>query len=86
MKSVLFVNATIGFSENLLLVDIIPIIYIIYTHNFYTVGKPKISAFKLFAACNDPCCYSCGRWQVQYEINIETGVTFFAKFELTLCC
>ena len=25
-------------------------------------------------------------WQVQQEINIENGVTFFAKFVPTLCC
>ena len=24
-------------------------------------------------------------WQVQHEINTEIGVTFFAKFVLTLC-
>ena len=28
-------------------IDIIPIIYIFYTHNFYT----QIAAFKLYAAC-----------------------------------
>ena len=25
-------------------------------------------------------------WLVQQEINIETGVRFFAKFLTTLCC
>ena len=40
------------------LIDIIRIIYIIYTHNFYTFGKSGISAFKLYAACNDLCGYS----------------------------
>ena len=25
-------------------------------------------------------------WQVKDEINNKTGVTFFAKFLLTLCC
>ena len=38
--------------------DIIPIIIIIYTHNFYTDGKPRISAFKIYAACKDPSSYS----------------------------
>ena len=52
------------------LIDIILVIYIIYRTNFYTVGKPRISAFKLYAACNDPC----------------DSITFFAKFEPTLCC
>ena len=32
--------------------DIIPIIYLIYTHN-YTDGKPRISSFQLYAACKD---------------------------------
>ena len=36
------------------LIDIIPINYIIYTHNFYTIGKLRISAFQLHAACKDP--------------------------------
>ena len=40
------------------LIDIIPINYIIYTHNFYTSGKPRISAFQLYAACKDPSSYS----------------------------
>ena len=40
------------------LIDIIPIIYILYTHNFYTFGKLGISAFKLYASCNDLCGYS----------------------------
>ena len=36
------------------LIDIIPINYIIYTPNFYTNGKPRISAFQPNAACKDP--------------------------------
>ena len=40
------------------LIDIIPMKYIIYTHNFYTNGKPGISAFQPYAACKDPCSYS----------------------------
>ena len=40
------------------LIDIIPINYIIYTHNFYTNGKPRISAFQPYAACKDPSSYS----------------------------
>ena len=38
--------------------DIIPIISIIYPHNFYTDGKPRIPAFKLYAACKDLSSYS----------------------------
>ena len=38
--------------------DIIPINYIIYTHNFYTNGKPRISAFQPYAACEDSSSYS----------------------------
>ena len=65
--------------------DIISVIYIIYTHNFYIDGKPRISALnnmlvaKICPAIPKPL-------QVQLEINIETGVTFFAKFMVTLCC
>ena len=40
------------------LIDIIPINYIIYTHNFYTNGKPRISAFQPYARCKDPSSYS----------------------------
>ena len=40
------------------LIDIIPINYMIYTHNFDTVGKPRISAFQPYAACKDPSSYS----------------------------
>ena len=40
------------------LIDIIPINYIIYTHNFYTNGKPRISAFQPYARCEDPSSYS----------------------------
>ena len=36
------------------LIDIIPINYIIYTHNFYTSGKPRICSFQPYAACKDP--------------------------------
>ena len=57
--------------------DIIPIIYIIYTHNFYTDGSPRISSLQLYEACKD---------LVQHDINIEIGVTFSAKFLPTLCC
>ena len=38
--------------------DIIAINYIIYKHNFYTVKKPRISAFQLYAVCKDPCSHS----------------------------
>ena len=38
--------------------DIITINYIIYTHNFYTVEKPRISAFQSYAVCKDPSSYS----------------------------
>ena len=38
--------------------DIIPINYIISTHNFYSDGKPGISAFQPYAACEDPLSYS----------------------------
>ena len=38
--------------------DIIPIKYIIYTHNFYTNEKQKIFSFQLYADCKDPCSYS----------------------------
>ena len=38
--------------------DIIPINYIINTHNFYTNENPRISASQLYAACKDPCSYS----------------------------
>ena len=37
---------------------IIPINYIIYTHNFYTNGKPRISALQPYTACEDPSSYS----------------------------
>ena len=40
------------------LIDIIPMKYIIYTHNLYTNGKPGISAFQPYAACKDPSSYS----------------------------
>ena len=40
------------------LIDIIAINYIIYTHNFYTNGKPRISAFQPYAHCKDPSSYS----------------------------
>ena len=40
------------------LIDIIPIKYINYTHNFYTNEKPRISAFQLYAACKDPSGYT----------------------------
>ena len=40
------------------LIDIIPMKYIIYTHNFYTNGKPRISAFQPYADCKDPSSYS----------------------------
>ena len=40
------------------IIDIIAINYIIYTHNFYTDGKPRISAFQPYAACKDPSSYS----------------------------
>ena len=53
--------------------NIISIIYIIYTQNFYTDEKPKISSIQLYAACKD-----FQPWQVQHEINIEIGITFFA--------
>ena len=39
------------------LIDIIAINYIIYTYNFYTNGKPRISAFQPYAACEDPSSY-----------------------------
>ena len=39
------------------LIDIIAINCIICTHNFYTNGKPRISAFQLYAACKDPSSY-----------------------------
>ena len=38
--------------------DIIPKNYIISTHNFYTNGKPGISAFQPYAACEGPLSYS----------------------------
>ena len=38
--------------------DIIAINYIIYTHNFYTVKKPRISVFQLYAVCKNPCSHS----------------------------
>ena len=38
--------------------DIIPIISIIYPHNFYTDVKARIPAFKLYAACIDLSSYS----------------------------
>ena len=50
------------------LIDIIPINYMIYTHNFYTNGKPRISALnhmlpvKICPAIPKP-------WQVEHEIN-----------------
>ena len=34
--------------------DIIPINYIICTHNFYTNGKPRISAFQPYTVSKDP--------------------------------
>ena len=40
------------------LIDIFLINYIIYTHNFYINGKPRISAFQPYAACKDPSSYS----------------------------
>ena len=40
------------------LIDIIAINYIIYTHNFYTNGKPRIASFQTYAACKDPSSYS----------------------------
>ena len=40
------------------LIGIIPINYIIYTHNFYTNGKPRNAAFQPYAACKDPSSYS----------------------------
>ena len=40
------------------LYDIMPIIDILYTHNFYTNGKPRIPAFKLHTAYKDPSIYS----------------------------
>ena len=55
---------------------IIPIIYMIDTHNFCTNGKPRISAFQV--------AYMPKPWQVKHEINIEIGVMFFAKFLLTV--
>ena len=39
------------------LIDIIPINYIISTHNFYTNGKLRIAAFQPYAACKDPSSY-----------------------------
>ena len=61
--------------------DIIPIFYIIYSHNFYTGGKPRFSlqllSVKICAAVSK-------LWQVQHETNIEIGITFFTKFLLTL--
>ena len=59
--------------------DIIPMIYIHYSHNVYTDGKPRISSFQLYVLCQaipKP-------WQVQPEINIKIRVEFFAKFVLT---
>ena len=40
------------------LIDIIAINCIIFTHNFYTNGKPRISAFQPYAHCKDPSRYS----------------------------
>ena len=61
------------------LIDIMPINCIIYTHNFYTNGKPRISAFQLYAACKDPSSIL-KPLQVKLEINNKIGVKFFAKF------
>ena len=69
------------------LIDIIPINYIVYTHNFYTNGKQRfrISVFnhmlpvKIRLAIPKP-------WQVKQEIKNKIAVTFFAKFLPTLCC
>ena len=60
-------------------IDIVSIIYIIYTHNFYTVGKPRISAFKLYAACVTICVAIPKMCQVHHGINIETGVDMSLK-------
>ena len=68
------------------LIDIITTNYIIYTHNFYTNGKPRISSFQPYAASKDPSSYFPKLWQVEHEINIKIGVTFFAKFLPTSCC
>ena len=39
--------------------DIIPIIFIIYTHNFYTDGKPEFLLLKyMLLVCKDPSSYS----------------------------
>ena len=40
------------------LIDIIIKNYAIYTQNFYTNEKPRISASQLYAACKDPSSYS----------------------------
>ena len=55
--------------------DIIPVIYIIDTY-FYSDGKPRIPAFKLYALLVKICPAIPKLWQVQHEINIETGITF----------
>ena len=60
------------------------IILIIYTHNVYTDGKPRISSFHLYAVCEDPAIpINHGRFNMRETL---TGVTFFAKFVPTLCC
>ena len=56
--------------------DIIPIIYIICTHNFYTHGKPSISGLKLYVYAAKFCAVILKPWQFQLEINIETGIFF----------
>ena len=68
------------------LIDIIPINYIIYTHNFYTNGKLRISLLfnhmllvKIRPANSKP-------RKVEHEINNQIGVMFFAKFLPTSCC
>ena len=61
------------------LIDIIPINYIVYTHNFYTVMESQESLLfndnimlpvKIHPAIPKP-------WQVIHEINNEMGVMLF---------
>ena len=56
--------------------DIINIIYIIYPHNFYVNGQPRIFQLSLSVKINPA---TSKLWQVQHETDTETGVTFFAK-------
>ena len=53
-----YTHSAVPSRSKMLSIDIIPINYIIYTHNFYTNGKPRISAFQPYARCKDLSSYS----------------------------